>query len=80
MPVFGLYFVNYGSWQAEEHAEGCILVDLRKNCGFVVVVFWSCFKKFHLVPVPNSAQTLGMDQSLLNVSPSTALCLSNKHP
>ena len=34
MPVFvclGLYFVNYRSWQAkslQEHAEGCIQVDL----------------------------------------------------
>ena len=54
MPVFlaflcfGLYFVNYRSWQAEilqERAEGCIQVDLQKKihqdcifilfCGFV---------------------------------------------
>ena len=31
-------------------------------CGFVGVVF----QIFHLVPVPNSAQTLDMDQSLLS--------------
>ena len=31
---FDLYFVNYRSWQAEilqEHAEGCIQVDLQKK-------------------------------------------------
>ena len=31
---FGLYFVNYRSWQAEilqERAEGCIQVDLQKK-------------------------------------------------
>ena len=31
---FGLYFVNYKSWQAEilqERAEGCIQVDLQKK-------------------------------------------------
>ena len=31
---FGLYFVNYRSWQAEilqERAEGCIQVDLLKK-------------------------------------------------
>ena len=31
---FGLYFVNYRSWQAEilqEHAEGCIQVDLQQK-------------------------------------------------
>ena len=30
----GMYFVNYRSWQAEilqEHAEGCIQVDLQKK-------------------------------------------------
>ena len=55
---FGLYFVNYRSWQAEilqEYAEGCIQVDLRKKirqdknnvfllCGFVGVVFGHKFK------------------------------------
>ena len=31
---FGLYFVNYRSWQAEilqERAEGCIQVDLQRK-------------------------------------------------
>ena len=55
---FGLYFVNYRSWQAEisqERAEGCIQVDLQKKirqnknnaflfCGFVGVVFGHKFK------------------------------------
>ena len=55
---FGLYFVNYRSWQAEilqERAEGCIQVDLQKEirqdknnaflfCGFVGVVFGHKFK------------------------------------
>ena len=39
-------------------------------CGFVGVVFGHKFKvvfqTFHLVPVPNSAQTLDMDQNLLS--------------
>ena len=51
---FGLYFVNYRSWQAEilqERAEGCIQVDLQKKiaflfCGFVGVVFGNKFKIF----------------------------------
>ena len=37
-----------------------------KYCGFVGVVFGHKFKTFHLVPVPNSAQTLDKDQSLLS--------------
>ena len=37
---FGLYFVNYRSWQAEilqKCAEGCIQVDLQKHFYFVVL-------------------------------------------
>ena len=55
---FGLYFVNYRSWQAEtlqECAEGCIQVDLQKEirqdkynaflfCGFVGLFFGHKFK------------------------------------
>ena len=51
---FGLYFVNYRSWQAEilqERAEGCIQVDLQKKIhqtcsGFVGVVYSKLFKIF----------------------------------
>ena len=48
---FGLYFVNYRSWQADilqERAEGCIQVDLQKKIRhdsfFLVVVFGRIFK------------------------------------
>ena len=54
MPVclvcFGLYFVNYRSWQAEilqGCAEGCVQVDLQKKiyntflfCNFAGVLFF----------------------------------------
>ena len=92
--------MNYRLWQAEilqQHAEGCIQVDLNWILWFCSggVLVINIFQAFHVVPVPNSAQTLDMDQSLL----STALkccdarsvllfhllfevyqCLSNKHP
>ena len=66
--------MNY-RWQAEilqERAEGYIQVDLQRksvdtkimHCGFVGVVFGHIL--FHLVPVPTSAQTLDIDQSLLS--------------
>ena len=67
---FCLYFVNYRSRQAEilqERAEGCIQVDLQKK--ILIFILWFCrggFQTFHLVPVPNSAQTLVMEQSLLS--------------
>ena len=40
---FGLYFVNYRSWQAEilqERAEGCIQVDLQKKGS--IFILWFC--------------------------------------
>ena len=76
MPVFlvflcvlaCIFFLNYRSWQAEilqEHAEGCIKVDLQKKIRQDFFILWFCrghkFKTFDLVPVPNSAQTLDMD-------------------